>query len=75
VRSGVFNRAFQDFAQQRIRNQANLERSLMEQSMGYDLGRAQAADTLQQQLLDLESEKAKAIEEDAQALMRYRAVM
>ena len=72
VRSGIFNKAFQDFAQQRVRSLADVQRTMAEQAGQYDLGRAMATDTLNQQLLDLEAEKARAIEEDAQALLKYR---
>lgn len=75
VRSGVFSRALQEFAQQRVRSQSDAEQALRQQAMQYDLQQRQLQDQLQQQLADLEFEKAKQIEEDAQALLRYRVGM
>lgn len=75
VRSGVFSRALQDFASQRVRGQSQAEESLRQQAMQYDLQQRQLQDQLQQQLAELEFDKARQIEEDAQALMRYRVGM
>lgn len=75
VRSGVFSRALQDFAAQRVRGQSQAEESLRQQAMQYDLQQRQLRDQLQQQLADLEFDKARQIEEDAQALLRYRVGM
>ena len=72
VRSGVFGRALQEFASQRVRSQAEAEQALRQQAMQYDLGQRQMQDQLQQQLADLEMEKARQIQEDAQALLKYR---
>lgn len=75
VRSGVFARALQDFASQRVRSQSQAEEALRQQAMQYDLTQRQMQDQLQQQLADLEMEKARQIEQDAQALLQYRAGM
>ena len=71
----MFSRALQEFASQRVRGQSQAEEALRQQAMQYDLQQRQLQDQLQQQLADLEFDKARQIEEDAQALLRYRVGM
>jgi len=73
VRSGVLNRALREFAQQRIRQQSDMERQLAESAMGYDLSERRRQEMFQSALQDLESEKAKEIAESARSILAYRA--
>lgn len=73
VRSGLMARALRDFAQQRIRQQSDLERQLQEGAMSYDLAERRRQELYQQALQDLESDKAKEIAQSAQSILAYRA--
>jgi len=75
IRSGAFNTGLQDFATESVRQQADAERALREDMYGYDLSSRSAQSNYQQQLLDLEAEKASQIEEDARQLLAMRAGM
>lgn len=73
VRSGISRRALQEFAQQRIRQQSDLERQLQESAYGYDLAERRRQEMFQQALADLEMEKAREIAQSAQSILAYRA--
>jgi hypothetical protein len=73
VRSGITSRALQEFAQQRIRQQSDLERQLAESAMGYDLSERRRQEMFQSSLQDLEAEKAREIAESARSILAYRA--
>jgi hypothetical protein len=73
VRSGIFANAMQEYAKERIRQQAEQERALQEQGYGYDLEQKQALARYNQNLLDLEAEKARQIEDDARQLLAMRS--
>jgi hypothetical protein len=73
VRSGITTQALQDFAQQRIRQQSDLERQLSEASYAYDLGERSREEMYQSALRDLEAEKAREIAESARSILAYRA--
>ena len=73
VRSGVTMRALRELAQQRIREQSDLERQLRESAMGYDLAERRRQEQYQQALQDLEAEKAREIAESARSILAYRA--
>lgn len=73
TRSGISRRALQEFAQQRIRQQSDLERQLQESAYGYDLAERRRQEMFQQALQDLEAEKAREIAQSAQGILAYRA--
>jgi hypothetical protein len=73
VRSGITARALQEFAQQRIREQSEMERGLQESAYGYDLGERRRQEMYQSALQDLEAEKAREIAESARSILSYRA--
>lgn len=75
VKSGVFAQAMRDYAKQRIRQTSEAERGLAQQQQGYELLQRQLADQFGQNLLDLEAEKARQIEEDARQLLALRGGM
>jgi hypothetical protein len=73
TRSGVFNRGFRDFATESVRQQADAERALREGMYGYDLSSRSAQSNYNQQLLDLEADKARQSEENARQILAMRA--
>jgi hypothetical protein len=73
VKSGIFANAMQEYAKERIRQQSNMERDLAEQGYGYDLEQKQALARYNQNLLDLEADKARQIEDDARQLLAMRS--
>lgn len=73
VKSGIFANAMQEYAKERIRQQSNIERQLAEEGYGYDLEQKQALARYNQNLLDLEAEKAQQIEDDARQLLAMRS--
>lgn len=73
VKSGAFNTGLQDFASDRVSNTAQAQQGLAQQAAGYDLSNRQLGERYQSGLADLESEKAKQIEDDARELMKMRA--
>ena len=73
VKSGAFAKGLQDFASDRVSNTAQAQQGLAQQAAGYDLSNRQLGERYQSGLADLESEKAKQIEDDARELMRMRA--
>ena len=73
VKSGTFGKGLQEFASDRVRNTAQAQQGLGQQTAGYDLSNRQLGERFQSGLADLEAEKAQQIEKDAQELMRVRA--
>jgi hypothetical protein len=73
VKSGIFANAMQEYAKERIRQQAEQERALQEQGYGYDLEQKEALARYNQNILDLEAEKARQIEDDARQLLAMRS--
>jgi hypothetical protein len=73
VKSGTFGKGLQEFASDRVRNTAQAQQGLGQQTAGYDLSNRQLGERFQSGLADLESEKAQQIQDDAQELMRVRA--
>lgn len=73
VKSGIFANAMQEYAKERIRQQSNMERELQEEGYGYDLQQKQALARYNQNLLDLEADKARQIEDDARQLLAMRS--
>lgn len=73
TRSGISRQALQQFAQQRIRQQSDLERQLQESAFGYDLAERRRQEMFQQAMQDLESEKAREIAQSAQSILAYRS--
>lgn len=75
VKSGVFAQAMRDYAKQRIQQTAQAQQALDQQQQGYNLLQRQLQDQFGQNLLDLEMEKARQIEEDARQLLALRGGM
>ena len=73
VKSGTFGKGLQEFASDPVRNTAQAQQGLGQQTAGYDLSNRQLGERFQSGLADLEAEKAQQIEQDAQELMRVRA--
>lgn len=73
VQSGAFKRAMADFAKNRIDETAKAHQSISEQGYMNDYQNKQLNDQYQNDLADMEAEKARQIEADAQELMRIRA--
>lgn len=73
VKSGIFANAMQEYAKERIRQQSNMERELTEEGYGYDLQQKQSLARYNQNLLDLEADKARQIEDDARQLLAMRS--
>jgi hypothetical protein len=72
VRSGVYNQALQNYASNRARNLGYAQTDLANQMRGYDLIGTQALGAYEQGLSDIESNKARQISQDAQALLNLR---
>lgn len=72
VRSGIYDRALSQYASDRARNLGYARTDLANQMRGYDLGATQALENYQQGLSDIESDKARQIAADAQALLNLR---
>ena len=72
VRSGLFNRAMQDFARQQTRQMAEFEQEQTAQQRQYDLEEARLLEQYRQYLADLEAEKAREIASAAQQLYAFR---
>lgn len=72
VRSGIYNRALGQYASDRARNLGYAQTDLANQLRGYDLGQAQGLANYQTGLANLESDKARQIAADAQALLALR---
>lgn len=72
VRSGLFNRAMQDFARQQTRQMAEFEQEQTAQQRQFDLEEQRLLEQYRQYLADLEAEKARQIASDAQELYAFR---
>ena len=73
VQSGVFRKALQDFARERISQTAQAQQDLAQQQDMFNLGQSQLESSYRVGLQDLEAEKARQIEQDALELMRLRS--
>lgn len=73
VKSGAFRKAMSDFAKNRAKQTAEAQRSMQQSNLGFDLQQRQREEAFQNDLRDLELEKARQIEQDAMELLRYRA--
>lgn len=73
VQSGIQRKGLGDFAQQKISDFGNLTQQWENANRQYDLQGTQLESILQQNLADLESEKARQIAEDARAILQSRA--
>ena len=73
VQSGVFRKALQDFARERISQTAQAQQDLAQQQDMFNLGQSQLESNYRVGLQDLEAEKARQIEQDALELMRLRS--
>jgi hypothetical protein len=73
VQSGIFKKALQEFAQERINQTSQAQQDLAQQNAMFDLGQAQLAGNYKVGIQDLEAEKARQIEQDALELMRLRS--
>jgi hypothetical protein len=73
VRSGIFNRAMQEFAGERARNLSEFDLGQAEQMRGFDLEDARLLQQYRQMLGDLEAEKAREIANAARQLFAFRA--
>jgi hypothetical protein len=72
VRSGLYNRALNQYASDRARNLSYAKTDLASQQRGYDLAGEQGLANYQQGLSDIEANKARQIAADAQALLALR---
>jgi len=73
VRSGIFNRAMQDFGSERVRGMSDFDMGQSEQMRGYDLEDARLLQQYRAQLGDLEQDKAREIADAARQLFAFRA--
>ena len=73
VKSGAFAKAMQEFAQNRVRQTSDAQEQLDEAGYGYGLENKQAQAGYNYSMQDLEAEKTRQIEQDAQDILRYRA--
>lgn len=73
VGTGAFARAMQQFAQQRVQQTAQAQTAIDQQEFGYGLTNRQAETGYNASLQDMEAEKARQIQEDAQQLLQHRA--
>jgi len=72
TRSGIYNRALQEYGRQRARQTGYAKEDIAQQLRGFDLAATQAQETLQTGLTNLEQDKARQISQDAQALLNLR---
>ena len=73
VRSGIFNRAMQDFGSERARSMSDFDMEQSQQMRGYDLEDARLLQQFRAQLGDLEQDKAREIADAARQLFAFRA--
>jgi hypothetical protein len=73
VRSGIFNRAMQEFASERARGLSEFDLGQAEQMRGFDLEDARILQGYRRALGDLEAEKAREIANAAAQLFAFRA--
>jgi hypothetical protein len=72
VKSGVYNRALNEYGQQRTRELSRAQQDLASALRGYDLRQAGFQSGYETGLADLEAEKARQIAADAAALINLR---
>jgi hypothetical protein len=72
VRSGIYDQALQSYAKNRARDLGYAREDLAGVGRGYDLAETQGLANYQESLKDLESDKARQIAADAQALLQLR---
>jgi hypothetical protein len=73
VKSGAFRKAMSDFAKNRAKRTGEAQREMQQSGLGFDMQQRQRDEMFQNDLRDLEMEKARQIEQDAMELLRYRA--
>jgi hypothetical protein len=73
VSSGIQRSGLGEFAMNKMRDFSSLTESLAQQNRQYDLQSSQLQAALQQNLADLEADKARQIAMDAQAILQQRA--
>jgi hypothetical protein len=62
-----------DFAKSRAKQTGEAQREMQQSNLGFDVQQRQRDEMFQNDLRDLEMEKARQIEQDAMELLRYRA--
>lgn len=72
TRSGIYNRALQEYGKQRARQLGYAREDLAGSMRGFDLAQTQAQQQYETGLADLEAQKARQISQDAQALLNIR---
>ena len=72
TRSGIYNRALQEYGRQRSRQLGYGREDIAQQLRGFDLAAAQAQEQLQTGMTNLEMDKARQISQDAQTLLNLR---
>ena len=72
IRSGIYNRGISEFGQEAVRQRGYLTEDLSEDDRLYDIGQRQLLANLQASLADMETDKARQISQDAQALLQLR---
>ena len=72
TRSGIYKQALQNYSKQRARGLGYAREDLAVTMRGYDLGATQARETLETNLANLESDKARQIAQDAASLIQLR---
>lgn len=73
VRSGLFNRAMQEFAKERARGLSEFDLAQAEQARGFDLEEARLLQQYRSALGDLEADKAREIADAARQLFEFRS--
>jgi len=72
VRSGIYDQALQSYAKNRAKDIGYAKEDLAGTSRGYDLAATQGLENYQQGIADVETNKARQIAADAQALLQLR---
>lgn len=72
VRSGIYDQALQSYAKNRAKNIGYAKEDLAGTKRGYDLADTQGLENYQQGIADVETNKARQIAADAQALLQLR---
>lgn len=72
VQSGAFRRAMIDFGKKQTRDTADYQRGIDEQNQQYGLQTTQRGDQYQQDLADIERQKADQINNDAMSIWQMR---
>ena len=72
VKSGAFRRAMIDFGKKQTRETADYQRGIDEQNQQYGLSTIQKGAQYQQDLADIERQKADQINQDAMAIWQMR---